>query len=92
MTIRYSDMPEQPRPCRFCGTDTAPGQPGHDGSQAEFDEEPCERHFEIGVFAEAECPDCRQDPWYICGSCTGEMGIGGAPVIEPSGGSEGPIH
>jgi hypothetical protein len=46
VTIRSSDVPDQPRPCRFGGTDTAPGQAGHDGSQIEFDELPCEWHQE----------------------------------------------
>lgn len=38
-----SEMPadQPPHPFRFCGSDTAPGQPGHGGSQPHFDADAC---------------------------------------------------
>jgi hypothetical protein len=94
VTTRYSDMPDQPRPCRMCGADTAPGQPGHNGSQTYFDELPCERHQDDGTYMAPECGDCMQDPWYVCGSCTGEAGQQGEwySLDEVLGTSDGPVH
>lgn len=94
MTIRYSELPaNRPRPCRFCGSDTAPGQPGQDGSQQYFDEDPCNAHFESGM-KEPGCIDCTVGPWYICGQCSGEAGQKGDLVSldDIFGDADEPVH
>lgn len=94
MSVRYSGIPAgSPRPCRMCGADTAPGQPGHDGSQQHFDEDPCNRHFERG-FKEPGCIDCTVEPWYICGTCTGDaVGVWVSVSLEEIfGGADEPVH
>lgn len=66
MSPGYSDTEERPRPCLTCGTDTAPGRPGHENSTVDYIDHLCEEHDRLGVRGK-NCLDCETETLYFCG-------------------------